>query len=164
MRFARSYIHNYKTARLDEEDIVVSVFESVWKGAELGRFDSVKNVDEMLWLLLAMTTRKAVDHIRRETAVKRIPNGQFPKSIDSVEALRMVVAASESPDYFVILNDQLRHILEKFPDESHRQIAVLRIAGHNDSEIMIELDCSASTVGRKRGLIRKICRQEMGND
>src|SRR3989304_757042 len=55
----------------DEEDIAASVFHSLCPGAAAGRFQNVKNRDDLWWLLLAITKQKVVDHVRRETAQKR---------------------------------------------------------------------------------------------
>src|SRR5262245_41905555 len=55
----------------DEEDVAASVFHSLCRGAAAGRFENVKNRDDLWWLLLAITKQKSVDLVRRETAQKR---------------------------------------------------------------------------------------------
>lgn len=55
----------------DEEDVAVSVFDSLCKGAAAGRFDKLKDRDDLWRLLTAISGMKAVDQIRRQTAKKR---------------------------------------------------------------------------------------------
>jgi hypothetical protein len=55
----------------DEEDVASSVFQSLCRGAAEGRFQSVKNRDDLWWILLAITKQKVVNHLRRELAQKR---------------------------------------------------------------------------------------------
>src|SRR5712671_4818591 len=62
----------------DEEDVALSVFGSIFRGAAEGRFDHISTRDELWWLLLTITKRKTVDHIRRESAQKRHQPGQNP--------------------------------------------------------------------------------------
>src|SRR6476620_4298388 len=62
----------------DEEDVALSVFGSIFRGVAEGRFQNISTRDELWWLLLTITKRKTVDHIRRETAQKRHLPGQKP--------------------------------------------------------------------------------------
>src|SRR5215213_1038848 len=55
----------------DEEDVALSVFGSIFRGVADGRFHNISTRDELWWLLLTVTKRKTIDHIRRETAQKR---------------------------------------------------------------------------------------------
>src|SRR4051794_28659879 len=48
----------------DEEDVAASVFHSVCRGAAAGRFQDINNRDELWWVLLAITKKKVVDHLR----------------------------------------------------------------------------------------------------
>ena len=81
----------------DEEDVALSVFGSIFRGVAEGRFDKISTRDELWWLLLTITKRKAVDHIRRETAQKRrgqrnqqeIQHGTGPSSFAAVLAQRI---------------------------------------------------------------------------
>src|SRR5262245_60286337 len=55
----------------DEDDIAASVFQSLCRGAAAGRLQNITNRDDLWWCLLAITRRKVVDYVRRETAQKR---------------------------------------------------------------------------------------------
>src|SRR5262245_59310158 len=71
LRIARQRLGRSPRGIADEEDIALSVFDSVFRGAAAGRFDQISTRDELWWLLLSITKRKAVDHIRREAAQRR---------------------------------------------------------------------------------------------
>ena len=55
----------------DEEDVVLSVFESFFGGLREGRFDQLKDRHGLWQLLLTMTRRKVIDHRRRERRLRR---------------------------------------------------------------------------------------------
>lgn len=161
VRYAKTRVKTFPNAVLDPEDIVVSVFESVWAASQKGRFDSVQNRDELWWLLIAMTQRKAVTHIRRETAQKRTaPDGKLPISINSIKNFQAFVATEQSPEYFAILEEEYQRILDKLSDDVLKQIAVYKIQGYTHDEIGDLLDISPATVTRKVRLIRKVWSNE----
>src|SRR4051812_43466440 len=81
VRMAKQRLGKSPREVADEEDIALSVFGSVFRAAAEGRFDQISTRDELWWLLLTLTNRKAVDHIRREAAQKRLHNfGQTDES------------------------------------------------------------------------------------
>lgn len=65
--------HNCPEGTIVPEDVAASVFESLWKGANAGRFEKVTDRRELWRLLQAMTRRKVVSHIRYSTAQQRFP-------------------------------------------------------------------------------------------
>src|SRR5215208_4255112 len=75
LRIAKQRLGKSPCGVADEEDLTLSVFDSIFRGAADGRFDQISTRDELWWLLLSITKRKAVDHIRREAAQKRHSNG-----------------------------------------------------------------------------------------
>lgn len=71
VNLAKKRLGKFPLAMTDEEDIALSVFGSICRGAAEGRFTDITTRDELWWLLLRITKQKAVNHIRRELAVKR---------------------------------------------------------------------------------------------
>src|SRR6185503_15429884 len=121
----------------DEEDVALSVFRSIFRGAAEGRFDQISTRDELWWLLLTNTKRKVVDHIRREAAQKR--RGQRDqresKCADGVPAswqfsLDELVGSSPTPDFLAELEEQYARLLEMLRNDQLRKIAILRIEGY----------------------------------
>ena len=71
VNLAKQRIGEFPLAMTDEEDVALSVFGSICRGAAEGRFTDITTRDELWWLLLRITKQKTVNHIRRELAVKR---------------------------------------------------------------------------------------------
>ena len=70
IELARLRLDNGPRQLADEDDIVNSVFLSLYRGAQAGRFRQLQSRDELWWLLLAITRRKIVDHVRHENGAK----------------------------------------------------------------------------------------------
>lgn len=157
-------------AAADEEDIAQSVFGSICRGAAAGRFDRLNNRDDLWWILLAVTRQKAVDHIRREAALKRgggrvrsesgLNSG---KSADSLFELDQLVGYEPTAELLAILEEQHRRLLGMLRDDGLRQIAVLRIEGYTVAEIADTLGVSVRSIERKLRLIRNAWSHELGH-
>ena len=152
----------------DEEDVALSVFGSIFRGAVEGRFDHISTRDELWWLLLTITKRKTVDHIRRESAQKRDhqpdPPGQEPSAIRAVSvqiSLNDLVSSSPTPDFLVALEEQYISLLDKLRNDQLREIVVLRIEGYTVAEIAQKLNIGMRAVERKLQLIRAKWKREL---
>lgn len=149
---------------LEAEDIAVSVFESLWRGSQEGRFEKLQNRDELWWLLLALTRRKVASHVRTETALKRGGNST-PKSFSDDEntsyTFDLIVSDEPTPEYLAILQEEYDKLLEILRDDQLREIAVLRLEGYTLREIGTHLDISVPTVTRKIRLIRAAWGREL---
>jgi len=55
----------------DEEEVVLSAFNSFFRGVTAGRFPKLNDRHDRWRLLVTLTARKAVSHLRREYADKR---------------------------------------------------------------------------------------------
>jgi DNA-directed RNA polymerase specialized sigma24 family protein len=153
---AKRKLHGAPKGFVDEEDIAQSVFRTVCRGAAAGRLQDVHNQDELWWLMLAITKRKVVDHIRKESALKR-GAGQYVASESSCEPITLdwLVGDEPTPDFIVMLDEQHGRLLGLLGDDRLRYIAVARIEGFSVPEIAAELSISQRSVERKLQLIRK---------
>jgi len=152
----------------DEEDIAASVFHSLCRGAAAGRFQNVKNRDDLWWLLLAITKQKVVDHVRRETAQKRgagrvqLESGLNGNADDSHGfALDRLVGDEPTPEFVLMLEEQHQRLLGLLRDDRLRQIAVFRIEGFTVPEIAEDLRVSTRSIERKLQLIRGVWSKEL---
>jgi RNA polymerase sigma factor (sigma-70 family) len=152
----------------DEEDLALSVFGSIFRGAAEGRFDHISTRDELWWLLLTITKRKTVDHIRRESAQKRHhhpdQSGRPPRAIrpDSAQiSLNDLVSSSPTPDFLVALEEQYLRLLDKLRNDQLREIVVLRIEGYTVAEIAQKMNIGLRAVERKLQLIRAKWKREL---
>jgi len=148
----------------DEEDVALSVFGSIFRGVAEGRFENILNRDELWWLLLTITKRKSVDHIRRETAQKRHRHPDEPGTDPAISpqiALNELVGSSPTPDFVVTFEEQFLRLLHLLRNDQLREIAILRIEGYNVAEIAQKLAIGMRAVERKLQLIRKKWKREL---
>jgi RNA polymerase sigma factor (sigma-70 family) len=140
----------------DEDDLALSVFGSIFRGAAEGRFEKVSTRDELWWVLLGVTRQKAVDYIRRDTALKRGGSHQVVNY-----SLEDLVSSNPSPEFLVTLEDEYARLLKSLPNKVLRKIASLRIEGYTASEISQQLAISVRAVERKLQLIRNKWKAEL---
>jgi RNA polymerase sigma factor (sigma-70 family) len=163
---ARCKLGSVPKRAADEDDIAQSVFLSLCRGAAAGRFEDIKNRDDLWWLLLAITRQKTVDFVRRETAQKR-GSGRVKSetSADSSSAgplmLDQLVSEQPTPELLVMLEEQNRQLLESLRDDGLRKIAASRIEGYTVSEIALSMNVTTRTVERKLRLIRDLWTEEL---
>ncbi len=152
----------------DEEDVAASVFQTLCRGASAGRFQNVKNRDDLWWMLLTITKQKVIDHVRRETAQKRgagrvqvesCLNGGSEDSHGFV--LDHLVSDTPTPEFLVSLDEQHTRLLGLLRDDRLRQIAVYRIEGFTVPEIAVDLRLSTRSIERKLQLIRGVWSKEL---
>jgi DNA-directed RNA polymerase specialized sigma24 family protein len=166
VRIAQQRLKDVPKRLADEEDIAASVFHSLCRGAAAGRLQQVTNRDDLWWLLLRITKQKVVDHVRRETALKRGGNRtQVEHDIglsDSKQfALDLIIDSEPTPEFAVMLQEQHERLLWLLRDDCLRQIAVSRIEGFTVTEIAENLQSSTRSVERKLKLIRDIWSKEL---
>jgi RNA polymerase sigma factor (sigma-70 family) len=167
VEIAKKRLGNAPKRLADEEDVAASVFHSVCRGAAAGRFQDIKNRDELWWLLLAITKQKVVDHLRREMAQKRIGrrseanSGPEPKFDGKKFTLDDLVSDEPTPDFAVMLQEQHERLLSLLRDDSLRRIAVSRIEGFTVAEIANDHQMSTRSVERKLKLIREAWSKEL---
>lgn len=144
----------------DEEDIAVSVFDSIYDGAANGRFDKLKNRDDLWKLLVAISSMKITDQIRRQTAKKRGGTDVRGESIlvdknaDEVGGFDRFLAIDPTPDFLLIMDEQRDVLFEALPDESQRLVAKHRLDGYTNEEIVERTGISLRSVERKLKVVR----------
>lgn len=145
------------TGLIDEEAVTVSVLESVFKCAREGRLESVQDWTEFSQLLFAMTNRKFVSHWRRATTQRTLPRTPLKRlSEDGMEVSKIAI-----PEVALIYEEQLSRLMSLLPDDLHRQIAVLKLAGCTLAEISSEVNRAIPTVNRKWRYIRRTWADEL---
>jgi DNA-directed RNA polymerase specialized sigma24 family protein len=147
----------------DEEDVAQSVFGSICQGATGGRFDDVRNRDELWWLLMKITKHKVVDHVRRERCWKRGSGRVLSELQPRIwgdaragrrRALEQLIGDEPTPEFLVMLEEQHQRLLAVLRDDSLRNVATARIEGYTVPEIAADLGVTARSVERKLRLIR----------
>lgn len=140
------------TGKLDLEAVAASVFESIWRGANAGRFQHVADRNQLSWLLQALVCRKVVSHIRRELADKR---GGRIRHVSLSDEIGEILVAEPSSASLSVFEDQYTYLLGLLRDETLRRIAVLKVQGASSDDIRREVGISSATLTRKLKLIRE---------
>ncbi len=150
------------TAAADEEDAVLSAFDSFCAGAVRGRFPQLADRDDLWRLLVVITSRKVQALARREGRQKR-GGGRIRHESDTSATGRTEAAGSldrlvgdePTPEFAAQAAEECRRLLDLLEDESLRQVALARLEGYTNEEIAGRLGCARRTVARRLDLIRK---------
>ncbi len=138
----------------DEEDAALSAFKSFCLGAKAGRFPQLTDRGNLWPLLLALTSHKCVDQVRRATRLKRGgPTGTVAADLD------LITAREPTPELLAEVNDRLTALLDRLDrtgDPTLRRVAVWKLEGESTDEIAARLGCSRRTVERKLAVVEQV--------
>jgi DNA-directed RNA polymerase specialized sigma24 family protein len=138
----------------DEEDVVLSVFNSFYRGVERGRFPSLQDRNDLWNLLFVLTVRKAINVVKHAGRLSR-GGGRLVSLSLLEETLRDGVLSTEpSPALAAQMTDECRRLLERLRDDTLRAVALWKMEGQTNREIAVRLGCVEQTVERKLRSIR----------
>jgi RNA polymerase sigma factor (sigma-70 family) len=164
IRAARQNLRGQNQGMADEEDIVVSVFESFYRAAENGRFPDLSGRDDLWRLLLTMSARKIVDK-RRHDRRQRRGAGAKVRSIEQPggedEAVIQVIGNEPTPDMVLMMTESFEQLLAHLGVGQLRDLAVGKMEGFSNAELAVRFECSERTIERRLHLIREKCQQEL---
>ena len=158
---ARAKLRGARRRAEDEEDAVLSAFDSFCRGAVQGRFPKLTDRDDLWQLLVVITARKAYDLSEREGRLKRgggkvrgdsVFEGPASEAGDGWERF---VGAEPTPEFAAQAAEEYQRLLDRLGDDELRKIAVWKMEGHTSDEIAVRLGCSMPTIERRLLLIRK---------
>lgn len=138
----------------DHEDAALSAFKSFCLGARAGRFPQLCDRDNLWPLLLALTSHKCVDHVRRETRVKR-----GGRAVSTSEGLEMLTSREPTPELLTEVSEQLENLLQRLDhtgDLTLRTVALGKLEGETNEEIADRLGCTRRTIERKIRVIEQV--------
>lgn len=139
----------------DEEDVVASAFESFFKRVERGDLPPDAGRDDLWRFLAHLVKLKAASHNRHSGRLKR-GGGVVPTTGGAGDASDPLAAVADSeltPDLAVEMAESV-HYLTSLLDDQQRRIAALKLEGHTDLEVALELKVSKATVERRLTVIR----------
>jgi DNA-directed RNA polymerase specialized sigma24 family protein len=145
----------------DEEDVVLSVFDSVFRRAKRGEYPNLSNRSDLWRLLLVVTKRKVANLIRNESAQKR-GGGHVRRDFvrgaahDTASPAMDRLALRSPPGMRAnALMTSVEELLES-ADGNLKKVAVLRLQGYKNTEIAERLGCSLATIERRMARIREL--------
>ena len=160
-RLARQRLPKGVLRDFDEEDVALSAFHSLLRGAQAGRYPRLEDRDNLWALLCVITSRKANHAIRDRLRLKRGGGQVMGESVlgshgASPEEMAAFLSQEPSADFAALLADEIEQRVASLRDDDMRKIAQLKLNGSSNEEIAVRLDCAVRTVERRIRLIRKL--------
>lgn len=161
-RLVRARINGQNRAVSDEEDIVLSVFESFYAAAENGRFPDLSDRDDLWQLLLRMSARKVVDKRRHDQRQRRGGEAEV-QSLDQKGDDDAIVAIGDepSPEMVLMMQESVEEFFSHLGVGQLRELAGAKLEGYSNAELSKRFGCSERTIERRMHLIREKCQQEV---
>ena len=152
----------------DEEDVVLSAFDSFCRRAEQGRFPQLHDRRDLWQLLVLLTARKAFELAQHERRQKRgggavLDEAALPCAADSSgrdAPLDKIEGPEPTPAFAAQVAEAYRRLLERLDSPAVRSVALCKMEGFSNEEIAARLGCGLRTVERRLRLIRSIWEQE----
>jgi DNA-directed RNA polymerase specialized sigma24 family protein len=161
VRLARKKLRGASRRVADEEDVVVDVLDSLYRGAQRGRFPLLTDRNDLWGLLTVLTKRKAANQVKRETAWKRGGGKVRGESgFDRVDGaasepgIQAVAGKAPCPASLGELKEGFHKLLSALEDETLQKVAIWSMEGYTNQEIAKRIGRSLSAVDRKLKLIR----------
>jgi RNA polymerase sigma factor (sigma-70 family) len=171
VRIVRQRIYGRNRAVSDEEDVVVSVFESFYRAAEKGRFPDLSDRDDLWKLLLRMASRKVIDNRRRSQRQRRggevetfSLNQSQGESEEEQPFMLEVIGDEPTPEMALSLQETVEKLFSHLGVGQLQELAVAKLEGYTNAELAKRFQCSERTIERRLHLIREKCRQELTDE
>ncbi len=161
VRSVRQGLRGQNRAVSDEEDIVLSVFDSFYAAAADGRFPDLADRDDLWRLLLRMSARKVIDKRRHDRRQRRGGDAEI-RPLDGDDGTVLEVIGDEpSPEMALMMQESVEAFFSHLGVGSLRDLAVAKLEGHSNADLARRFGCSERTIERRLHLIREKCRQEL---
>lgn len=154
---ARQKLGQHRPGVADEEDVALSAFDSLCRGAAKGNFTRLTDRHDLWSLLLTMTSRKSVDRIRWENRRCRSGGKKLPAELPEAATqytLDELIGRVPAPDFLLLMEEQCRGLLAQLRNDTLRDIVTWKLDGHTNTQIAQRLGISVHSVGRKLRMIR----------
>jgi len=143
----------------DEEDVAQVAFHSFCRGARAGKYPRLSDRDDLWRLLVVLTANKAVDQIRHGLRKRRgegkvLGESRLAKARDLRGAMEQMVGREPTPEFAVLVAEQIQQLYNKLRSQRLRDIAQLKLEGYTNEEIAQKIKCSVRDVERKLRAIR----------
>ena len=145
----------------DEEDIVLSVFDSFYAAAERGRFPDLSDRDDLWRLLLRMSARKVIDKRRHDRRHRRGGDKKILSLGGEDETVIKAIGNEPSPEMVLMTQESVEHFFSHLGVGHLQDLAVAKLEGYSNAELARRLGCSERTIERRLHLIREKCQQEL---
>lgn len=145
---ARSRLAGAPQRDADEEDVVLSAFNSFFSAAKAGRFPELHDRSGLWPLLVTITARKAINQVKRQQAKKRSRSSE-----EEMADVSLLVGNEPTPQFAMEVAEQMQRSLGQLDNEL-RKIATMKLEGFANAEIADHLGVVERTIVRKLARIR----------
>lgn len=142
---------------VDEDDIVISAYAALCLAARKGQLAKVLNREDLWGLMVVATLQK----IGQRTQYLKADKRSMDLVADNAEVLdefgsrlERIVCDAHGPESEAIHAERTERLLAKLDDPELRAVAILKIAGHTNDEIAVEMGLTRRTIQRMLNLIR----------
>jgi DNA-directed RNA polymerase specialized sigma24 family protein len=139
-------------AAFDEEDVMVSVFASLYTGLSKQKFPNLHDSDGLWKLLTLITVRKINDRTKQRRALKRL--GECTNDGSANILLDSYPDRQPEPSIDAMMADECRMMLNQLNDPMLEKIVLLRLDGYSNDEIAQQLNYSRRTIQRMLNLVK----------
>ncbi len=158
--FARTRLPSDVSSRVDEEDIVQSVFRSFFRRNQGNEFYFDDSLD-VRSLLAAMTYRKVINTIKHHHRDRRRTTCE--QSSSTSDGSSQLADRNPTPEELNILVDYLAWILNQL-NSAQREMIQLRLEGYTVAEIADRVQLSQRTVKRALARARQLASDRIAAD
>lgn len=171
VRSVRRRLLGQNRAMSDEEDIVLSVFDSFYAAAEKGRFPDLADRDDLWRLLLRMSARKVIDKRRYDQRQRRGGDVQI-HSLDhgrddgrdhgrEDDLVIEAIGDEPSPEFVLTMQESVEQVFSHLGVGHLCDLAGAKLEGYSNAELALRFECSERTIERRLHLIREKLQQEL---
>jgi RNA polymerase sigma factor (sigma-70 family) len=158
---ARQKLRTSSKRVVDEDDVVIDVFDSLCRGVQAGRFPKLNDGDDLWQIMVMLTARKAVNQRKHHHRLKRGGGRLRGESVfqtpeGQTAGINEIVGKEPTPEFAEMVGEESRRLLEMLPDDTLRTIAIAKLHGYENAEIAQQLNVQTRTIERKLHLIRQI--------
>ncbi|MCA9049141.1 MAG: hypothetical protein KDA89_10465 [Planctomycetaceae bacterium] len=161
VRSVRQRLKGQNRAVSDEEDIVLSVFDSFYAAAEQGRFPDLSDRHDLWRLLLRMSARKVIDKRRHDRRQRRGGDVEIHSLGSDDEIIIEVIGNEPSPEMVLMMQESVEQFFSHFGVGHLHELAVAKLEGYSNAELSRRFECSERTIERRLHLIREKYQQEL---
>jgi DNA-directed RNA polymerase specialized sigma24 family protein len=165
---ARKRLQGVPRCAADEEDVVLSAFDSFFRRAREGRFPQLLDRND-LWQLLVLIAGRKVSNLAKHERRQRRGGGR----VCHASALLGDIGSAQGPLFADLIGrepeaalavqvvEDYERLLDGLGDDALRSIAVWKLEGYTNAEIAAKLGRSLAMVERKLRLIRDAWEKEI---
>jgi RNA polymerase sigma-70 factor (ECF subfamily) len=155
---ARRRIGSRLASRVDPEDVVQSVFRTVFGRLREGQFH-IEEQDDLCKLLMRVTVHKVLRQVEYHGAAKRDAGLEAAQGEGPQERVLELLDREPPPETVVAFLDELEHFLTRL-GPLERQVVELRLQGHSNEDVARQLGVVDRRVRRIVERVRGLAGQQ----